>query len=83
MAKLDTSSEGLGDSFGRAGLEVLREVIAAPSGRERAMDLLTADALLTYACEAAAEEGPRALAEVLEVLDPAHFQALLDREAAE
>jgi hypothetical protein len=38
------------------GLRLLERVAGSPSTRAHALDLLTADALLTYACEAALEE---------------------------
>lgn len=44
-----------------AGLRALEAVVARPSERSTATTLLAADALLTYACEAAAEAGPDAL----------------------
>lgn len=44
-----------------AAMDRLGAALPAAAGRGGALDLLTADALLTHACEAAAEEGPEAL----------------------
>ncbi|HEX6938366.1 MAG TPA: hypothetical protein VF158_03065 [Longimicrobiales bacterium] len=63
--------------LGEAALDRLRVVLAAPSGRDAALDLLAADALLTYACEAAAEAGPEALDATARVYGPPRFEALL------
>ncbi len=40
---------------------LLAEAKAAPQGRETAMTILAADALVTWACEAKAELDPEAL----------------------
>ena len=59
--------EVLGDRAGRpateayelcldAAVALLRELLARPTGRESALDLLTVDALVTYAFEASASE---------------------------
>lgn len=39
-----------------AAVQLLRELLARPTGRESALDLLTVDALVTYAFEASASE---------------------------
>lgn len=53
----DTSDGGLFDHAIDAAVALLADVVARPTaGRECAVDLLTADALTTYAFEAAAEE---------------------------
>lgn len=44
---------------------------------ETALELLAADALLTHACEAAAETGSGALAEFAAAWSPEHFEQLL------
>lgn len=58
------------EMLARAGVTLLRRVAAAPEGgRELALDLLAADALITYAFEAQAEgdvDGLIALADRLE-----------------
>jgi hypothetical protein len=48
--------------LGEAALSCLRSALAHGADRAAALDLLAADALLTYACEAAAEQEPGALA---------------------
>src|SRR5690625_571411 len=48
------------ETFAAAALDRLRVVMQAEGGRGTALDLLAADALLTYAYEAAAEAGPEA-----------------------
>lgn len=66
------------------GLETLRRVAALPSTREHAEELLAADALITYACEAAVEadgvdgaDGGDALEALTAALGPARFAGLL------
>lgn len=54
-------TEPLEDRLAGAALRALEAVVAVPSERSMAHTLLAADALLTYACEAAAERGPDAL----------------------
>ncbi|HEX6938456.1 MAG TPA: hypothetical protein VF158_03530 [Longimicrobiales bacterium] len=62
--------------LGAAALDRLRAVLAAPGGRAAALDLLAADALLTYACEAAAESGPAALEAAARAFGPARLESL-------
>ena len=53
---LTDSSASLADHLALAGRTLLDRVLARPDGgRELALDLLAADALVTYACEAQAE----------------------------
>ena len=53
--------------------------LASDGGRDVAIDLLAADALLTHACEAAAEAGPEALERLLDAVSPASLaQDLLE-----
>jgi hypothetical protein len=47
------------DACLHAAEDTLGRVLSAPAGRETALDLLTADALVTYAFEAAGEEPDR------------------------
>jgi hypothetical protein len=63
-----------------AGLEALYRVVTQPSTRSRAVELLAADALLTYACEAAveADAGPDALERLADTLDLRRFADLLE-----
>jgi hypothetical protein len=70
------------DRLADVALGELRRVAGEPSRRSGAGRLLAVDALLTYACEAAAEGGPVALAELAERLDWTRFEALLEAVAA-
>lgn len=61
-AAVEGSVEGGSGALAEAALERLRAAALSPDrDRETAYQLLAADALLTYACQAAAEEGPAAL----------------------
>lgn len=60
-----------------AGLDQLRRMLA-DCADDAALELLAADALLTYACEAAAELGDDALEGLQAQLAPDRFAALLD-----
>jgi hypothetical protein len=71
------ASRTLPTLLGDAGVDLLRSTLRH-SGDDVALDLLAADALLTYACEAAAELGDEALARLHEELSPARFAALLE-----
>lgn len=61
-----------------AALAALARVARAAPERGTAAELLAADALLTYACEAAAELGPESLDRLTAGLDHARFAALLE-----
>lgn len=56
----------------------LRAALQAPASPSAALDLLSADALLTHACAAAAEAGEDELAHFTAMLDAQHFQDMLD-----
>ena len=58
----DDSSEPLPVHLARLGQALLARVTAAPGGRELALDLLAADAFVTYAFEAQAEADVAGLA---------------------
>jgi hypothetical protein len=60
-----------------AGLELLASAARAGAERTAANDLLTADALLTYAIEAATEDGMAALDSILTRLQLHRFDELL------
>jgi hypothetical protein len=61
-ASLGTGGGELPELLARAGVELLRHVASAPQGgRELALDLLAADAFVTYAFEAQAEADVDAL----------------------
>ena len=64
-------------ALGEAGIALLRKVASGEGGRDSALTLLAADALLTYAFECAAEAGPGALERVLGELAVERFEALL------
>ena len=70
-------SAPLHDRFAAAALAALEAVVEEPSRRDTAHVLLAADALLTYACEAAAEAGLDELDRVTAALDMARFSELL------
>jgi len=75
------------DRLARTGLATLRRVASELSTRDHALELLAADALITYACEAAVEAaevavggGDRtgdAVENLTRTLDPARFAGLL------
>jgi hypothetical protein len=70
------------DRLARAALDALARVIRSTPDRSAALELLAADALLTYACEAAAEAGPDALDRLLDDLTLSRFEALLQEAGA-
>ena len=64
---LEDSPASLPDHLAQAGRALLERVLARPEGgRELALDLLAADALVTYAFEAQAEVDAGALVGVAE-----------------
>ena len=64
---LEDSPAGLPEHLAHAGRALLDHVLSRPmGGRELALDLLAADALVTYACEAQAETDAGALVHVAE-----------------
>jgi hypothetical protein len=69
-----------------AALRALGQVVGLPSTRAHALRLLAADALFTYACEAALEAGagddPEAIDRLLSDLDPRRFGDLLQERRA-
>lgn len=66
------------DVLADAALDGLARILSEPAGRANAPRLLAVDALLTYACEAAAESGPDPLAALTERLDWDRFERLLE-----
>jgi hypothetical protein len=64
-------------ALAEAARQCLQRVLRDPHGPQAALDLLAADALLTHACAAAAEQGDAALASFTANLDASHFQPLL------
>lgn len=65
------------DRLGHAAALCLERAMAEQARRESAMDLLAADALLTHACEAAAEGGSDVLAAFAAAWDATRFEQLL------
>jgi len=64
------SAEPLPEHLARLGNELLARVAARPGGgRELALDLLSADAFVTYAFEAQAEANQAGLARLAEQVD--------------
>jgi hypothetical protein len=61
-----------------AATECLRAALQQPTSKAAALDLLSADALLTHACAAAAEAGADELSRFTAMLDANHFQDILD-----
>lgn len=68
----------LPELLARGGMAALDRAVAIGDDRAAAADLLAADALLTWACEAAAEEGGDALERLVAATDVSTFQALHD-----
>jgi hypothetical protein len=66
-----------------AALARLQRVLASSGDRTAAADLLAADALLTYACEAAAEQGGEVLAATTAEIAPTRLARLLPPETNE
>lgn len=60
-----------------AAFACLRRAVERGRDRAAALDLLAADALLTYACEAAAEAGPDVGTVLDRIASPEHFARLL------
>lgn len=77
MAELPASTDPIPERLAEAGLAALARSIQGME-RSTATDLLVADALLTYACEAAAEHGPVALDRLTAALDFHRFATLLE-----
>ena len=67
------------DALASAAAKCMKRALADPSDRARAFDLLAADALLTHACEAAAESGADTLREFTSKWNPDRFETLLPR----
>lgn len=72
----DCEAPTIAEVLATAGLDSLQRAVREGEKRSAANDLLAADALITYACEAAAEEGADALSTLLDGLEIARFDAL-------
>lgn len=71
------AGRGTAERLAAAGLAALGAALERPEERAGALDLLAADALLTYTFEAASEEGPAAVDRLATLLAPARLAALL------
>jgi hypothetical protein len=67
------TSETVPGALAEAALSCLQATMAAPGERASALDLLAADALLTYALEAATEMGAQALRDVVDAYGPSRL----------
>jgi hypothetical protein len=65
------------DTLVAAAVQCLRDAVRSGHERSAANELLTADALLTYAFEAAAEKGIEHLELLTRALDVARFEQLM------
>jgi hypothetical protein len=72
-----SGAEEIHEHLGQASALCLERAMAEQARRESAMDLLAADALLTHACEAAAEAGSDVLAAFAGAWDATRFERLL------
>jgi hypothetical protein len=85
MAQDDPGAGPLAERLAAVGMAALGRVASRPQGREEALRLLAADALITYACEAAAEaeaDGDAgAIDRITAALDPASFARLHQEDA--
>ncbi len=80
QALAEVTAETVPGALAEGALACLRTTMAAPQARETALDLLAADALLTYALEAAAELGASTLREMVELYGPGALASLLPPE---
>lgn len=76
VAATGEEGDAVADRLAEAGLAGLQKVVAGPGSRSSANQLLSADALLTYAIEAAAEQGMEPLDALLDSLSVERFDAL-------
>ncbi len=73
-------AETVPGALAEAALACLQETVARPEERASALDLLAADALLTYALEAAAELGAETLRRIASEYGPAALDRTLPEE---
>ena len=76
LERLPNPGDSIPLTLAAAAFDSLRDSARAGSGRPAANDLLAADALLTYAHEAAAEQGAAVVEELTRHLEVARFEAL-------
>jgi hypothetical protein len=74
-------STSIHEQLAAAAAISLRAALQRPAHRAAALDLLSADALLTHACAAAAEAGPDALGHFTAARDASHFEQLVETES--
>lgn len=79
-ALAEVTAETVPGALAEAALACLRDTIAAPEERASALDLLAADALLTYALEAAAELGAEMVRRVAEEYGTGTLAGLLPED---
>jgi hypothetical protein len=77
LTGVEANGADLAGELGEAAVVCLRGALAAGPGRAAALDLLAADALLTYACEAAADGGAAGLERFAAAYGPARLARLL------
>jgi hypothetical protein len=81
LARHDPGTGSLAERLAGAGIAALGQVASSDQGRQGALPLLAADALITYACEAAAEAEAAghdgAVKRITGALGPATFTRLL------
>lgn len=65
-----------------AARECMRDALAAGDDRSAALHLLAADALITYACEAAADGGEPGFDAVARAAEPGRLALLLDMDGS-
>src|SRR5437868_194545 len=71
------TEDSVPDALVGAAFSQLAHMLQNPRPRSAAFELLSADALLTYAFEAAAEQGSAAVARLADSLSPERFTQLL------
>lgn len=76
MAEALQPAQTRAGALAEGALACLKAALDRGGERAAALDLLAADALLTYAMEAAAEAGAEALAEMTDAYGPARLAAL-------
>ena len=73
--------DSIHEQLAEGAASCLRVALQRPAHRASAMDLLSADALLTHACAAAAEAGPGVLADFTATLDAQYFERFMNVKA--
>jgi hypothetical protein len=76
VERLRTAESSVMATLAAAAFQCLQDAARSGAQRSAAHELLAADALLTYACEAAAEQGVDTLAQLTSSLDFERFEEL-------